>query len=874
MTVELERVVLPSNVTPEHYELTLWPNLQTFIFKGKILININIHEATSTIHLNAKELNISNAYVTINDGETYKTSDIEITTGNVAILTFAQTVPVGPAVLGIDFEGTHNTKMTGFYRSQYKNKEGETKYMAVTQLASCDARRAFPCWDEPALKATFSVTLVVPSDLVALSNTPIKEIEVMNPDEKIVHFEKTPIMSTYLVAFAVGDFEYIETTTTKLEKPITCRVYTLPGLVEQGRLALEITPKILEFYTEIFGITYPLTKLDNIAIPDFDAGAMENWGLITYRTAALLYDEKTSDAKYKEMVAYVVAHEIAHQWFGNLVTMEWWDHLWLNEGFATWVGYLAVDHLFPEWNIWSNFVITQYQYGLSLDCLRSSHPIEVPIAGAHDVNQIFDHISYCKGASVIRMLSSWLKTDVFLAGIRRYLNKFLYKNASTNDLWDALSEESNVDVREFMENWTRTMGFPVLNVTEEPGFVTVEQHRYLSTNDVTEEEDKRLWWIPMGMDPKPDSIVDKNQTLTTRNLRFQVPHTKDGNDLYFFNKNTTGVFRVNYPASAIRRLGLAIQAGNPVLGITERAGILADQVNLATSGHIGVERVFDLIQYYKNEKSFVVWDICLDRLDHIAQLFSTNERTREAISNFQRKLLDDIAEELGWEFPKDESYLTARLRGSVIIFAGRSGRKKTVEEALQKFRAFMKDGANQDEVIHPTARKAVFEIAISHGGVKEFEQIANYYKTTPKQDQQAMCLNALGRSVHGELIQRLFDFALSDDVRHQDFVDVLVGLAANVHARGVTWGWIKSNWPTLVERYTGNISTLGLCIKMPLRVVSDPAVIKDLEDFFVGKDTKEYDRDLEQAKEGIRIRSQWLSRDEKALESWLIKQGY
>ncbi|KAF9110464.1 hypothetical protein BGX27_006311 [Mortierella sp. AM989] len=869
-----DRVVLPKNVTPEHYELKLWPNLETFVFQGRVAINVNIHEATSTISLNAKKLTINSASITVNE-ETHKATSIEDTADQVVTFTFAQNIPVGSAVLEIDFQGEHNDRMNGFYRSQYKDAEGNAKYMVVTQFEACDARQAFPCWDEPAVKATFSIALVVPTQLEALSNMPIKEITMVEAEEKTVYFEKTPIMSTYLVAFAVGDFEYIETTTTKLEKPITCRVYTLPGLVEQGRFALEITPKILEYFTEIFGTAYPLPKLDHIAVPDFDAGAMENWGLITYRTVALLYDEKSSAAADKEQVAYTVAHELAHQWFGNLVTMEWWEHLWLNEGFATWVGTLAVDHLFPAWGTWSNFVISEYQQGLSLDSLRSSHPIEVPVADPHEIHQIFDAISYSKGAAVIRMLSNWLTVDVFLAGIRRYLKKHEYKNASTNDLWDALSDESNINVREFMNTWTRVIGIPILNVTEETGLVTVEQHRFLSTNDVTEEEDKTLWWIPLGIHPKPQSIVDDNQTLKTRNLKFEVPHTKDGNGFYLINKNFTGVFRTNYPASAIRQLGLAIQEGNPDLGVTERAGLLADQASLATSGHSGVERLLDLIQYYKNEKSFVVWDLLLGKLDNITQVFSVNERTREALKHFQRKLVHDLALELGWEFPKGEDYLTSRLRGAIISCAGRSGHEQTVKEALRRFKLFMEDGADQDAVLHPSTRKTTFEIAMLHGGAVEFEQVLKYYKTTPKQDQQSMCLMALGSAVHGEdLIQRMFEFALTDEVRSQDFMYVLAGLSMNIKARNAAWLWIKSNWTLLSERYTGNMGMLGFCVKIPVNKMADPAVLKDLEDFFVDKDTKDFERDLEQAKEGLRIRSKWVARDGSALESWLIEQGY
>ncbi|KAG0197201.1 hypothetical protein BGX33_000848, partial [Mortierella sp. NVP41] len=283
--------------------------------------HLTIHEATKTVSVNTKDLTLKSTSIEI-DGKTIEpVSSAFDEHRDTTTFTFDSELPKGAAVLRITYDGILSDKMAGFYRSSYKDAEGNTKYMGVTQFEATDARRAFPCWDEPAAKATYSISLTVPTELVALSNMPVAS-ETQEGDKKTVHFEKTPIMSTYLVAWAVGEFEYIETTTTKLEKPVTCRVYTLPGLKEQGRFALEITPKILEYFAEIFGIAYPLPKLDHIAIPDFDAGAMENWGLITYRTVALLFDEKTSSAASKEQVASTVAHEIAHQWFGNLVTME------------------------------------------------------------------------------------------------------------------------------------------------------------------------------------------------------------------------------------------------------------------------------------------------------------------------------------------------------------------------------------------------------------------------------------------------------------------------------------------------------------------------------------------------------------------------
>ncbi|KAF9313328.1 hypothetical protein BGZ89_009284, partial [Linnemannia elongata] len=372
------RVVLPTNVTPSHYTLTITPDLKEYTFSGYVEINIDIHEPTKTILINTKELTITYGRVEIGETTHEASSTSFDEHRETTTFTFDQELPKGPAVFNILFQGILNDKMSGFYRSSYKDAEGNAKVMGVTQFEATEARRAFPCWDEPAVKATFSIKLCVPSELVALSNMPVEQITAVEPEEMTYHFEKTPIMSTYLVAWAVGEFEYVESTTTKLENPVTCRVYTLPGLKEQGQFAVDITPKILEYFSEIFGTAYPLPKLDQIAVPDFDMGAMENWGLVTYRTVALLFDEKTSDLRFKEQVASTVAHELAHQWFGNLVTMEWWDHLWLNEGFATWVGTLAVDHIFPEWDTWPTFIVTDVQSGIALDSLRSSHPIEVP----------------------------------------------------------------------------------------------------------------------------------------------------------------------------------------------------------------------------------------------------------------------------------------------------------------------------------------------------------------------------------------------------------------------------------------------------------------------------------------------------------------
>ena len=478
-----DAVVLPENVRPVHYQITLQPYMDKFTFDGLEVIDIEVKEATSEIVLNAAEMKVS-AGMVIKDGRWIRasaiTQDDETETVTVA---FPETIEAGPAQLDLRFVGELNDKLRGFYRSQYVNPEGEVSYLATTQFEATDARRAFPCWDEPACKATFQLTLNIPADMVAVSNTPILEQAGLDAGFKSVMFHRTPIMSTYLMAFIVGDLSYIE---QEAVNNTTVGVWTTRGKEEQGRFALETSARMLEFFNEYFGIPYPLEKLDHLAIPDFAAGAMENWGCITYRETALLVDPENSSAGTRQRVAEVVAHEMAHMWFGDLVTMEWWDDLWLNESFASWMGTKATDWAFPEWDMWTQFVNMDTNRALSLDGLKNSHPIEQEVKDPAEISQLFDAISYSKGASVIRMLEQFLTPEVFRQGLHQYLTANQYANARTEDLWAALEDASQLPVTSIMNSWTGQMGYPVLNVeTRESGDnleLALTQERFVYDN--------------------------------------------------------------------------------------------------------------------------------------------------------------------------------------------------------------------------------------------------------------------------------------------------------------------------------------------------------------------------------------------------------
>ncbi|KAG0454705.1 hypothetical protein HPP92_023997 [Vanilla planifolia] len=464
---------LPKFAVPRKYEIFLKPDLRTCKFSGNVLITVDVVEDTRFLVLNAAELSIENGSVWFRSfSSSQKLQPLEIVAvekDEILVLVFGEFFPHGVGVLEMNFEGVLNDRMKGFYRSVY-NYNGEDKDMAVTQFEPADARRCFPCWDEPAFKATFKMILEVPSDHVALSNMPVTKEEVSS-DVKKLFFQESPLMSTYLVAVVVGLFEFVEAYTTD---GTHVRVYTQVGKSSQGKFSLDVAVKTLELYKEYFAVAYALPKLDMVAIPDFSAGAMENYGLVTYRETALLYDECHSAAANKQRVATVVAHELAHQWFGNLVTMEWWTHLWLNEGFATWVSYLAADSIFPEWKIWTQFLDDTVS-GLRLDALSESHPIEVEINHASEIDEIFDAISYQKGASLIRMLQSYLGADCFQKSLASYVKKFAYSNAKTEDLWNVLEEESGEPVKALMNSWTKQKGYPVVNVTIKDGQLELEQ---------------------------------------------------------------------------------------------------------------------------------------------------------------------------------------------------------------------------------------------------------------------------------------------------------------------------------------------------------------------------------------------------------------
>ena len=788
-----------------------------------------MNEDTDFISLNSNEIDIHSAVVSSKGSVVESKPEISVNKdAQVATIKFNQAIAAGSdAQLKLTFTGILNDNMAGFYRSSYK-KDGETKYIASTQMEPTDARRAFPCFDEPALKAKFTVTLVADKSMTCLSNMDVaSETDVKDTAKKAVKFNTSPLMSTYLIAFIVGHLNYVETKNFRV--PI--RVYATPDQdIEHGRFSLELAAKTLAFYEKAFDSEFPLPKMDMVAVPDFSAGAMENWGLITYRIVDVLLDEKTSGASRKERIAETVQHELAHQWFGNLVTMDFWDGLWLNEGFATWMSWYSCNVFYPEWKVWQTYVIDNLQGALSLDSLRSSHPIEVPVKRADEINQIFDAISYSKGSSVLRMISKYLGEDVFLQGVRNYIKKHAYGNTETGDLWSALADASGKPVQSVMDVWTKNVGFPVISVSENPASSSIhlKQNRFLRTGDVQPEEDKVLYPAMLGLRTKDG--IDENTMLTEREGDFKVP------DLDFFKLNAdhSGIYRTSYTPERLSKLGKAAREGK--LTVEDRAGMIADSGALAASGYQKTSGLLSLLQGLDTESEFVVWNEILSRIGTLrAAWIFESDQTKDALKAFQRSLVAPKAHELGWEFSDSDDHILQQFKALMFGSAGMAEDPTVIKAAQDMFARF---AAGDTSAIHPNIRGSVFTIVLKHGGAKEYDVVLDQFRHAPTSDEKTTALRCLGTAPDPALIKRTLDLAMGDEVKNQDIYMPLGGLRNHPAGIEARWAWLKENWDVLFQRLPPSLGMLGTVVQLTTAAFTTEAQLKDVKEFFDAKDTK------------------------------------
>ncbi|KAJ3415896.1 Aminopeptidase 2 mitochondrial, partial [Chytridiales sp. JEL 0842] len=702
-----------------------------------------------------------------------------------------------------------------------------------------------------------------------------------------------------LFSFAVGDFEFIETTAKPKApaeaKPITVRVFTLKGDVQKAGFGLEVAARTLEYFSEYFNEAYPLTKCDLIAVPDFAAGAMENWGLITFRTVYLLFDEKNSSSKLKQQIAYIIGHELAHQWFGNLATMQWWNDLWLNEGFATFVGWMAVDHLFPEWDIFVQFLIDDYASGLSLDSLRSSHPIDVDVFSPTEINEIFDAISYSKGASVIRMLNEFLGGDLFMNGVRTYLQEFKYKNSVTADLWRHLSKSSNRDVASLMHAWTKDMGFPLVEVTGETYnaekkmmTVTLKQSRFLASGDLKPEEDKTTWWIPVSL------ITNETQTPTQhivsmKEASISFPFTEGEGAYWKLNYKATGFYRVKYQDAQINRLKKVLQKNPEAIPTGDRVMLVSDAFSLTIAGLAPVTNALGVLEALEKEFNYIVLGEIDNRLSSLrSSRYKEAQFVRDSLDSLQRQIFSSKVSLIGWEKKTGEPHLDS-LKRTLILNAAMQARDKTVEDELRaKFKRFVAgDESALPADLRSMAYQCVLRTATPETAAADYESVLNIYKNpATSQDQRLAALTALGAINDLTIVkEQVFNGLLLNPelVKPSDLLYPFRGLQLNPNGhevREMTWVWIKANWGYLLEKLKGSLALLGHVVGATgshigfdradeiEKWVAGAHITDDAEKAKWVDDMKTIKKKAEQTLESIRIRTQWVEKERANLASW------
>uniref|UniRef100_A0A914XGU4 Aminopeptidase n=1 Tax=Plectus sambesii TaxID=2011161 RepID=A0A914XGU4_9BILA len=866
---------LPEIAKPRHYDITLWPDLVNFTFKGIEKIDLQILKPTNYLMFHSNAIDFKEASLKTADGSEYTKLTVEFdahwTTVTVHLPVELQS---GDVTLHIEYSAILNDKMHGFYRSTYKTAEGEERFLACTQLASTYARMAFPCWDEPTYKATYDITLCVDEKLTALSNMNVLS-ETHENGLKVVKFATTPVMSTYIVAWVVGEFEYVE---TKTKMGVEIRVHSLPGKKEQGQFALDISKRAVEWYDQWFDIAYPLPKCDLVAIPDFCFNAMENWGLITYREIALLVDTATSSTKQKSRVALTVSHELAHMWFGNLVTMKWWTDLWLNEGFASFMEYLFVGTVCPELNTWLSFVNDELASALNLDALKNSHPIEVEINNPNEVDELYDRITYQKGNSINRMLCSYLSEETFRTGLRIYLKKFQYGNAITADLWSALGTASGQDINALMSPWTKQMGFPVVSVSQRQDgtkrVLKLTQGRFIA--DGSEDADKLLWQVPVGISTTTHPVDSKFKVLLKERQTEIVLDGVAPDEWVKLNAGTTGYYRVEYSEEMFKSLLPAFKS--KTLPIVDRFGLANDLFALVLAGRVPAVQFLSLLSVCSEEDAYTVWTSLDEGVGALANILSRagDDKLIQRFNAFVRNAYSPLAVKLGWEPAKNEDSQTSMLRALIQARMGKTGDGTTIDAARRKFDDHVK---NHTE-LSPDLRLTIFSIVGHNGGMEGYEQLIKIYEATTFGEVQRHCLFALGQSSDDKIHRAAFEYGFEQSkVRAQDLPFLFAGAVATRQGQDFVWTYFKDHIHAVLDKFGGANSNLFpqvLKASCSSRVTDDDA--KDMEAFFQSEAAKDcaktLGRTVRQMIETVKMNSQLLKRSADPISQWLKTNGF
>ena len=855
ITAETNPYRLPTSVIPSHYNLHLKPDLESESFTGTVDISIDASETISEIILNSKELELKSARLIGDVGEidangfTYD-EELERVT-----LHLASEAPSGSYTLSINFDGILNRKLAGFYISTFTDEDGVERKIATTQFESTDARQAFPCFDEPAMKASFEVALTVPADLFAASNGPIISEKVSaDGSERTVKFGTTIKMSTYLVAFIVGPFEATDPVDVD---GVPLRIIHPLGKGHLTPFALESGAFSLKYFTDYYGIPYPGEKLDLVAVPDFAFGAMENLGCVTFREVILLVDTEKATQPELLRIADVIAHELAHMWFGDLVTMEWWNGIWLNEAFATFMAAMCTDEFNPEWRRWDQFSLER-SAAFDVDSLQKTRPIEYEVKSPADADGMFDLLTYEKGGSVLRMLEQHLGPDQFRDGIRHYLKKHEYGNTETSDLWDALEEVTSEPVRSTMDAWIYQRGYPLVNVKQCDGCVKtiLTQQRFFYKSP--DEADETVWPIPMGIKYADSDGNPRSMKMLMTEDDVEIAELASARWVNV-NGGSNGFYRVNYSPELMTSLRDAMGDMEAI----ERYSLADDQWAAMAAGSSSAIDYVRLAESYSDEDDLDVWTLLTRNLASLERIME-DEGARDRLRSRLGTLYSAGLSRLGWEPREDDSPRDLELRGVLARSLATTARDAN---ALARLRE-MHDGYLSGAAIEPNLASASAGAVAIVGSAQDYEVFLGRFKypATPQEERRYMSLLA---SFPGEgEMQNTLTMCLNGDVRSQDAPYLAGGAMFNRHHGFSAWEFIKSHWDEMLEAYPDNS-----IVRMVSGVqsLSKPEQAADVKSFFETHSVPTGQLTLEQHLERLDVNMASRQREVGPLTEWLLE---
>lgn len=839
---------LPRHVRPDRYELRLEPDLSGAVFHGHVMIVVTVDRPTDVIVCNALELAIESALVEDAAGQRQPASITLDEPLQRCTLTVARPLVPGEWRLHIGFRGTLNDKLRGFYRSTYKDRDGKAQPLAATQFEATDARRAFPCWDEPDFKAVFSTTLVIDSALTAVSNSAVLS-ETQERGKKVVRFADTMKMSTYLVAFVVGRMEASDLT---LVGKTPLRLWTVPGKKHLTPFGQEIATASLQFFERYYDIPYPADKLDLLAIPDFASGAMENLGAITFRETALLVDPRSATHGELERVADVVAHENAHMWFGDLVTMSWWNGLWLNEAFATFMEMLAVDAWKPEWKRWDTFGVARAA-ALSVDGLHSTRPIEYAVRAPKDAEAMFDVLTYEKGASVLRMLEQHIGPTVFRDGVRNYLRSHAYGNADTKDLWISLGNAARQEVPALMDGWIFQPGYPIVfaELTESELLLTQQRFTYLPNAAAG------FWQVPVQLRIQAGEKTETRRLLLVRDKeRLACP---EGTRFVVANEGGHGFYRVHYGPLLLERLLEDLETLAPI----ERFNLVNDAWASTVAGLMPLPAYLDLTARFTTERDKNVWAVLIDSFAFLNRIIDPSDRP--LLEAFVRIRIRPATAAVGWTPQPGESELTKQLRSELIGALGRLGNDAETQARAAELYATARKAA---AAVDPNLLPALVAIQAFTGDAARYDEFAARFKTAATPQEERRYLFALAQFRQPVLLDRTLGKTLDGEIRVQDAPFMVSAVMHNVYGRELGWRFVKTNWDALDRRFPkqglrrmcGGIT--GLC---------KPELERDVRQFFDSRKIDLGGKTLDQYLEQLRIGVSFRERHGETLKQYLQK---